>query len=413
MASVQVQNLANTPDGTPLVNKNTGNITFNWNQWFTNVQLKINTINSVLVQISGAGTTTGAFNTLSPLTTNGDILTYNTGNNSRLGIGTTGQVLTVVGGLPAWATPAASSPLTTKGDLYTFSTVGARLPVGIDGQVLAAASGQSTGLQWVSPGTPTLPLTTKGDTLGYSTVPARVPVGADGQIYTADSTNPLGVSWKNLPSVSLAYRRAFPIQEILSVNSSSSSKSITLPVPPTAGNVLIITLAMNSNTSITSIVQTNVTWASLVGSTGTVPTVAIWRGIVGGSPGSSVTITYGATGYNAFWIGEFSGISGTLNTSSVSASITGVYTTGIITPTVDSLIISAIGTDNGTNPFVPIYNIEIFSGIIVCPKSYISTVSSVTAVGSLLTSAYHTSQSTGVMYGQASGHLVTVIAAIT
>lgn len=202
MGTTQSNNLAQTPNNIPLVDKDTGIINFTWNQWFTNVQLKINTINSVLVQVSGAGTTTGAFNTLSPLTTNGDILTYNTGNNSRLGIGTTGQVLTVVGGLPAWATPAASSPLTTKGDLYTFSTVGARLPVGIDGQVLAAASGQSTGLQWVSPGTPTLPLTTKGDILGFSTIASRVPVGSNGQVITADSTQALGIKWAT-PSSSL------------------------------------------------------------------------------------------------------------------------------------------------------------------------------------------------------------------
>jgi hypothetical protein len=48
---------------------------------------------------------------LNPETTLGDIAyrssTANT--NTRLGIGTTGQVLTVSGGVPAWATPAGSS----------------------------------------------------------------------------------------------------------------------------------------------------------------------------------------------------------------------------------------------------------------------------------------------------------------
>jgi len=39
-------------------------------------------------------------------------------------------------------------PLTTKGDLYTFSTVGARLPVGTNGQVLLADSTTLTGLKW-------------------------------------------------------------------------------------------------------------------------------------------------------------------------------------------------------------------------------------------------------------------------
>lgn len=42
----------------------------------------------------------------------------------------------------------------------------------------------------------TSPLTTKGDLWGYSTVDARVPVGTDGQVLTADSGQALGVSWQ-------------------------------------------------------------------------------------------------------------------------------------------------------------------------------------------------------------------------
>lgn len=57
---------------------------------------------------SSIDTTTKALN---PSTTLGDIeyrsSTANT--NSRLGIGSTGQVLTVSGGVPTWATPAGSS----------------------------------------------------------------------------------------------------------------------------------------------------------------------------------------------------------------------------------------------------------------------------------------------------------------
>ena len=44
------------------------------------------------------------------------------------------------------------SPLITKGDLYTFSTVNARLPVGLNGQVLTADSSASTGLSWQNAG---------------------------------------------------------------------------------------------------------------------------------------------------------------------------------------------------------------------------------------------------------------------
>jgi hypothetical protein len=89
---------------------------------------------------------------LQPGTTLGDIAyssaTANT--NTRLPIGTTGQVLAVSGGVPAWTTTADVTPLTTKGDLFTFDTADARLGVGTNGQTLVADSSTSTGLKWAT-----------------------------------------------------------------------------------------------------------------------------------------------------------------------------------------------------------------------------------------------------------------------
>lgn len=67
--------------------------------------------------------------TISTLTTNGDLLVgTGSGALSRLGIGSTGQVLTVSGGVPTWATPAAGGGKvlqvvsTTKTDTFTTTS---------------------------------------------------------------------------------------------------------------------------------------------------------------------------------------------------------------------------------------------------------------------------------------------------
>jgi hypothetical protein len=129
----------------------------------------------------------------SPLTTNGDVLFYNTGAEQRLPIGSTDEVLKVgASGLPEWGTVTSVS-VTTKGDLQTYSTTPDRLPVGTDGQILSANSSTSTGLEWIA-NNPS-PLTTKGDLFTYDTDNQRLAVGTDGQILQANSATATGLEW--------------------------------------------------------------------------------------------------------------------------------------------------------------------------------------------------------------------------
>lgn len=58
---------------------------------------------------TGQITKQAAFDALSPLVTAGDILYYNGTNNINLGIGTAGQILTIVSGEPTWLNPAAQT----------------------------------------------------------------------------------------------------------------------------------------------------------------------------------------------------------------------------------------------------------------------------------------------------------------
>jgi hypothetical protein len=123
---------------------------------------------------SSVDTTTKALN---PSTTLGDIEYRSaTGNtNTLLPIGTTGQVLAVVGGVPAWATTADQTPLTTKGDLFTFDTADARLGIGANNTVLTADSAEATGMKWATPAAGGMTLIASGTLSGANVDLTSIP----------------------------------------------------------------------------------------------------------------------------------------------------------------------------------------------------------------------------------------------
>lgn len=74
-------------------------------------------------------------------------------NPSSINFVGAGVTVTAVGNAITVTIPGGgggSSPLTTKGDLYTYTTTDARLPVGTNGYILSADSGEATGLKWNS-----------------------------------------------------------------------------------------------------------------------------------------------------------------------------------------------------------------------------------------------------------------------
>ena len=88
---------------------------------------------------------------LNPETTLGDIsFRSSTSNvNTRVGIGSSGQSLNVVAGVPSWA-PSPTSVLTTTGDTLYASAANtlARLGIGSTNQILTVAGGVPT---WATP----------------------------------------------------------------------------------------------------------------------------------------------------------------------------------------------------------------------------------------------------------------------
>jgi hypothetical protein len=123
---------------------NDGTVTFDRTDNNAAYQLKFSG-NGITIGNSGDDTITltGADEFTSPLTTDGDLFIQAGGSDSRLGIGSDNQILTVTSGVPSWEDAAVtfSSPLTTNGDLMIYNSGDVRLAAGSVDQVLTMNGG--------------------------------------------------------------------------------------------------------------------------------------------------------------------------------------------------------------------------------------------------------------------------------
>ena len=94
-----------------------GDISYRSSTANVNTRLPLGTAGQVLKVNSGATApewATDASGMTNPMTTTGDTIYSSSGSTpARLGIGSTGQVLTVAAGVPSWATPAVGGGMTS------------------------------------------------------------------------------------------------------------------------------------------------------------------------------------------------------------------------------------------------------------------------------------------------------------
>jgi hypothetical protein len=136
--------------------------------------------------------------------------------------------------------PSGSSPLTTKGDVYTYDTSDARLPVGTNGQFLSADSAEAAGLKWIDDPFPD-PMAARGDIIfrNSSNVTARLVKGSAGQLLTSDGTD---ISWAD-PSFYLnwavyASSPTLTSRQGAMLDGTAAARTATLPATPSEGDIV-------------------------------------------------------------------------------------------------------------------------------------------------------------------------------
>lgn len=268
--------------------------------------------NAITLTTTGSGAATFVGNTLNiptpPAATFTSLTTTGSSGSSTLTAGVLNvptYTLAGLGGVPtsrtltingtvydlsedrSWTIPTSASPLTTKGDIYTYSTTDARLPVGLDTQVLIADSTAATGLKWGSNTAPT-PLGYYGafqDDTTQTAVSANTAYPV--KLNTTDLTN--GVSVVNDGSgnptrITLANTGIYNIQFSLQLEKTGGS-----------GNFIVDIWVRKNGVDIPGTTGKIV----LTGSANASPVVAAWNYVLDLTAGDYVQLMWSTTNNNA------------------------------------------------------------------------------------------------------------------
>ena len=144
-------------------------------------------------------------------------------------------------------TGPAPTAFTGKGAIIAGTGVGTSnsLPVGANDQVLTADSSCSTGLKWAIPaeGIPKSTLTAKGALITAVTAsnPTALPVGMDGQVLAADSDAATGLKWAAAGKV-LQVVQTSTTTQVTVASSTYTDTTLTATITPTRSDSKILVI---------------------------------------------------------------------------------------------------------------------------------------------------------------------------
>jgi hypothetical protein len=244
---------------------------------------------------TGQTTAAAAFNALNPMTTTGDIIYEASASTAaRLGIGSTGQVLTVAGGIPSWATPSTGGGTITRTDftatsgqtVFTVSYTVGLIDVYQNGAKLAQADFTATNGTSFTLATGA----TTGDLIQaevfsslniYSTITYEVFNGTGSQTVFTMSSVPAN-------SASLLVAISGVVQDPGTYSVSSTTLTFTTAPPSGTGNISVRYLGIASVGTVGSF---------SAGTTGLTPSSATTGAVV---LAGTLNVANGGTGLNSF-----------------------------------------------------------------------------------------------------------------